>query len=100
MDFTLILQLFQLFGRLFAKGWRQVLGINLVETCVETKSALFEGSHFLEAQSHVMHRNLNQEPILGVLLEFESIEKRLSFLEETKRALILLLRYEMNCGVV
>ena len=80
MNLTLILQLFQLFGRLFAKGWRQVLGINLMETGVKTKSALFEGSHFLEAQSHIMHRNLDQEPILGILLEFESVEKRLSFL--------------------
>ena len=97
MNLALILQLFQLFGRLFAKGWRQVLGINLMETGVETKSALLEGSHFLETQSHVMHSDLNQESIFGILLEFESIEKRLSFLKETKRALILLLRYEMNC---
>ena len=73
MYLTLILQFFQLFGRLFAKGWRQVLGINLMQTGVETKSALFESSHFLEAQSHVMHSDLDQEPIFGVLLEFESI---------------------------
>ena len=73
MYLTLILQFFQFFGRLFAKGWRQVLGINLMQTGVETKSALFESSHFLEAQSHVMHSDLDQEPIFGVLLEFESI---------------------------
>ena len=83
MYLTLILQFFQFFGRLFAKGWRQVLGINLMQTGVETKSALFESSHFLEAQSHVMHSDLDQEPILGVLLEFQPVEKRLSFLQET-----------------
>ena len=73
MNLALILQFFQFFGWLFAKGWRQVLGINLVQTGVEAKSALFESSHFLEAQSHVMHSDLDQEPIFGVLLEFESV---------------------------
>ena len=73
MNLALILQLFQLFGWLFAKGWRQVLGINLVQTGVKAKSALFESSHFLKAQRHVMHSDLDQEPVLGVLLEFESV---------------------------
>ena len=54
-----------------------------MQTGVETKSALFESSHFLEAQSHVMHSDLDQEPILGVLLKFQPVEKRLSFLQET-----------------
>ena len=100
MDLTLILQLFQLFGGLLAEGWRQVLRINLVQAGVKAKSALLERSHFLKAQRHVVHGDLDQEPVLGVLLELEPVEKGLRFLKETERALILLLRNEVDGAVV
>lgn len=69
MNLALIFQLFQLLGRLFGKMWRQILRIDLVQAGVETQSALLQSSHLLEAQSHIVHSDLDQKPIFGILLE-------------------------------
>ena len=47
-----------------------------------------------------MHGHLNEEPILGVLLKLQSIQQCLSLLQEGKRALILLMRDEMDSRIV
>ena len=52
-----------------------------MQACVQTKSAFFERTHLLEAQRHIVHSDLNQESVLGVLLEFEPIEERLRLLQ-------------------
>jgi len=40
-----------------------------VQTGIEAESTFFEGAHFLEAQGHVVHRDLDEEAVFGVLLE-------------------------------
>lgn len=47
-----------------------------------------------------MHRHLNQKPVLWILLELKAVEERLCLLQETKRTLVLLMRYEVNGRVV
>ena len=71
-----------------------------MKACVEAESTLLQGAHFLEAQGHIVHGDLDQEAILGVLLELETVKQRLSFLEQGKRALILLMRDEVNRRIV
>ena len=83
VNLALILKLFQLLSRLLAEGWREVLRIDLMEAGVETESALFQRSHFLEAQRHIMHRYLDKKAVLRVLLKLKSIEEGLSLLEQT-----------------
>ena len=51
-----------------------------MKACVEAESTLLQGAHFLEAQGHIVHCDLDQEAILGVLLELETVKQRLCFL--------------------
>lgn len=53
-----------------------------MEACVEAQRALLERSNLLKAKCHVVHRDLYEKPILGVLLEFELIEEGLGLLQE------------------
>ena len=80
VDLALVLQLFQLLRRLLAECRRQVLRVDLMETGVEAESTLFKSSHFLETKCHIVHSHLDQEAVLRVLLELESIEEGLSLL--------------------
>ena len=72
----------------------------LGEAGIETETALFESSHLLKAKRHVMHRALNQEPIHCISLKHQPIKQRLSFLEQTQRSIILLLRNKVNGRVI
>jgi hypothetical protein len=58
----------------------QILRVDLVKAGIQTKSALFKGAHFLEAQGHVVHGDLDQETVFRVLLELETVEEGLGFL--------------------
>ena len=62
----------------------------LRETGVQAEAALLEGSHFLEAQSHVMHCALDQKSIHGVSLEHEAVKESLRLLEQAQSTIILL----------
>ena len=53
-----------------------------MQTSIEAESTLFKGAHFLETQSHVVHRDLDQEAVLGVLLELQSIQEGLCLLKQ------------------
>lgn len=59
VDFALILQFFELAGWGALEPWQQVLTVDLVQTRVQAKSALFQSAHFLEAERHIVHSDLN-----------------------------------------
>ena len=69
VNLALVFQLLQLLRRLLGEGRRQVLRIDLMEAGVEAECALLQSAHLLEAQRHIVHRYLNEEAILWVLLE-------------------------------
>jgi hypothetical protein len=71
-----------------------------VQARIKTQSAFFKRPHLLKAQSHIVHRDLNQETVFWILLELQSIEQCLSFLQQAQRPLELLMRDKMNSAVV
>ena len=100
MDLALILQLLELLGRLIGENGRKVHRVYLLQAGVQTESALLQSPNLLKAQGHIVHGHLDQESVLGVLLEFKSVEERLGLLEQGKRPVTLVLRNEVNRRVV
>ena len=74
MDLAFVLELLEFPRSRPCEFGKQVLAVYLVETGVQTEGAFFESTHFLEAQSHIVHCHLHQESVFRVLLKLKPVQ--------------------------
>ena len=74
--------------------------LQLREASIQTEAALLKCTHFLKAQSHIVHGALYQESIAGVSLKHEPVKEVLGLLEQAQGPVVLVLGDEVDGWIV
>ena len=96
VNLTFILQPFELPWGIRLEYSVDMRRLQLREASIQTEAALLKCTHFLKAQSHIVHGALYQESIAGVSLKHEPVKEVLGLLEQAQGPVVLVLGDEVD----